>query len=133
MEWGAVTFWIWYITKKISSSYNYFPSFLGLIFLGEWFLQLCPKLPNFVQKPKRIYESTHTGSVIHCLNDDWIQTCLLDRSTCNFHSFKFVYILILAFKHLYGFKTPFYKYSIAQRVQVCFTSLTNIPSSKHDP
>jgi hypothetical protein len=35
-------------------SYSYFLQFLHLIFEGKWFLQLCPKLPSFVEKPQGI-------------------------------------------------------------------------------
>jgi hypothetical protein len=40
--------------KVTLRSYGYFLHFLNLIFGGKWFLQLCPKLPNFVEKPQGI-------------------------------------------------------------------------------
>jgi hypothetical protein len=40
--------------KENFRSYGYFPCILNLIFWGKWFLQLCPKLPSFVQKPQEI-------------------------------------------------------------------------------
>jgi hypothetical protein len=44
---------------------------------------------------------THEGYSIHILDDEWIQTCRLDRMTC-FLLPKFVYILILVLENLYG-------------------------------
>jgi hypothetical protein len=40
--------------KVTLRSYNYFLHFLHLIFGGKWILQLCPKLPSFVEKPQGI-------------------------------------------------------------------------------
>jgi hypothetical protein len=40
--------------KATFKSYGYFPCFLHLNFWGKWILQLCPKLPSFVQKPQGI-------------------------------------------------------------------------------
>jgi hypothetical protein len=40
--------------KVILRSYSCFLHFLHLIFGGKWFLQLCPKLPSFVEKPQGI-------------------------------------------------------------------------------
>jgi hypothetical protein len=40
--------------KVTLRSYGYYLHFLHLIFEKKGFLQLCPKLPNFAQKPQRI-------------------------------------------------------------------------------
>jgi hypothetical protein len=40
--------------KVTLRSYGYFLHFLHFIFGGKWFLQLCPKLPSFVEKPQGI-------------------------------------------------------------------------------
>jgi hypothetical protein len=40
--------------KVTLRSYSYFLHCLHLIFGEKWFLQLCPKLPNFVEKPQGI-------------------------------------------------------------------------------
>jgi hypothetical protein len=40
--------------KVTLRSYSYLLHSLHLIFWGKWFLQLCPKLPTFVEKPQGI-------------------------------------------------------------------------------
>jgi hypothetical protein len=40
--------------KVTLRSYSYFLPFLHFIFGGKWVLQLCPKLPSFVEKPQEI-------------------------------------------------------------------------------
>jgi hypothetical protein len=40
--------------KVTLRSYSWFHYFLHLIFDKKWFLQLCPKLPSFVQKAQGI-------------------------------------------------------------------------------
>jgi hypothetical protein len=75
------------------------------------------------------------GRGFHILDDEWIQACLLNERTCWFHWSKLIKIFILVLKDLctIDFKTPLYKYSIAQRVQVYLISKTNFFNSKHDP
>jgi hypothetical protein len=40
--------------KVTLRSYGYFFHFFHLVFGGKWLFQLCPKLPNFVEKPQGI-------------------------------------------------------------------------------
>jgi hypothetical protein len=44
---------------------------------------------------------TPKGRGIHILDDEWIQTCPMDRRTRCFHSSKFVWILTLVLKDLF--------------------------------
>jgi hypothetical protein len=80
-------------------------------------------LNNKSHKEKKL---TPNGCGIHLLDDEWIQTRLLGRRAWyfvypNLNRFLYYFLNICTIQF---FKTPLYKYSIVQRMQVCFTTKT---------
>jgi hypothetical protein len=91
MEWGGQFFLYEVINKVTLRSYGYFFHFLHLIFGEICFLQLCPKLPNIVQKSQGILGAKCVK--LHNTLNLLLLLCLCNFCLISFFASKFFYAL----------------------------------------